>query len=205
MLLKDKLAERRLILASGSPRRRQILAEAGLPFTLAAPFEVAEVWPPEIPAERVAGYLAALKSDAYPEQLAPGDILLTADTTVVVDNRVLGKPADEAEAVEILTLLSGRAHKVITGVVLRTAAGRETLSAESTVWFRTLTPEEIRHYVVNFRPMDKAGAYAIQEWIGHVGITRIEGSFYNVMGLPIQMIYSALDNFKILKFKNLEI
>jgi septum formation protein len=193
MLLKDKLAGRRLILASASPRRRQILADAGLPFTLAEPYEAREVWPAGMPAERVAEYLAALKSDAYPVPLAPGDILLTADTTVVLGEKVLGKPADRAEAVQMLAELSGRAHKVITGVALRTSGSRETFGAESTVWFRPLTAEEIAYYVDAFRPMDKAGAYAIQEWIGYVGIERIEGSFYNVMGLPIQMIYNHLN------------
>jgi septum formation protein len=193
MLLRDKLKGRRLILASGSPRRRQILSEAGLPFTLAGSFEVDEVWPPGLPAGEVASYLAALKSDSYPVPLDVGDILLTADTTVVVDNRVLGKPVDEAEAAEMLKTLSGRAHKVITGVVLRTATERVGFAAESEVWFRELTRGEIDYYVATFRPLDKAGAYAIQEWIGHVGITRIEGSFYNVMGLPIQMIYAKLN------------
>jgi septum formation protein len=193
MLLKDKLAGRRLILASASPRRRQILADAGLPFILAAPYEAREVWPAGMPAGSVAEYLAGLKSDAYPVPLLPGDILLTADTTVVLGEEVLGKPADRAEAVQMLAGLSGRAHKVITGVTLRTPESRETFGAESTVWFRRLAPEEIAYFVDTFRPLDKAGAYAIQEWIGHVGIERIEGSFYNVMGLPIQMIYNHLN------------
>ena len=193
MLLKDKLAGRRLILASASPRRRQILADAGLPFTLAEPYEILEVWPPELPVAEVAEYLAALKSDTYPVPLAEEDILLTADTTVVLGEKVLGKPTGEAEAIEMLTALSGRAHKVITGVTLRTPDHSETFSAESEVHFRRLAAEEIDYYVRTFRPMDKAGAYAIQEWIGHVGIERIEGSFYNVMGLPIQMIYAKLN------------
>ncbi len=193
MLLKDKLKDRNLILASASPRRRQILEGAGLPFTLAASYEVDEIYPAGRPAGKVAEYLAALKSEAYPVPLAGGDILLTADTTVVLGERVLGKPADAREAVEMLTALSGRAHKVITGVTLRTATHTETFAAESTVRFRHLSREEIEYYVDAFRPMDKAGAYAIQEWIGHVGIERIEGSFYNVMGLPIQTIYTKLN------------
>jgi septum formation protein len=199
MLLKDKLRGRRLILASASPRRRQILADAGVPFTLAEPYALDEVWPDDLPVEEVAAYLAALKGDAYPHSLAEGDILLTADTTVVLDepvprrSRILGKPVDAAGAVEMLTALSGRSHRVITGVSLRTHDRRETFAAESAVWFRDLSREEIAYYVETFRPLDKAGAYAIQEWIGHVGITRIEGSFYNVMGLPIQMIYAKLN------------
>ncbi len=193
MLLKDKLARHRLILASASPRRRQILADAELPFVLAAPYEVDEVWPADLPVDRVAAYLAELKSDARPEPLARGDILLTADTTVVLGDRVLGKPRDEAEAVEMLAALSGRDHRVITGVTLRTPTRKDTFSAESTVRFRSLSREEIEYYVRTYHPMDKAGAYAIQEWIGYVGIERIEGSFYNVMGLPIQRICSHLN------------
>jgi septum formation protein len=194
MLLKDKLAEWRLILASGSPRRREILTDAGLPFTLAASYDVAEVWPAELPADEVAEYLAALKSEGYPEPLGPRDILLTADTTVLLDERILGKPHDETEAEEMLAALSGREHRVVTGVCVRTAEGAEMFSAQTKVWFRALTREETEYYARTFRPMDKAGAYAIQEWIGHVGIERIEGSYYNVMGLPIQQIYSRLDN-----------
>jgi septum formation protein len=210
MLLKDKLEGRRLILASGSPRRRQILADSGLPFVTAAPYETEEVWPEGMDAEKVAAYLAELKSEAFPEPLAVGDILLTADTTVVLEGQILGKPRDRDEAVRMLEQLSGREHKVITGVVLRcggsvgseerkggdgagTPENREVFSAESLVWFRELRLEEIDYYVDTFRPFDKAGAYGIQEWIGYVGCERIEGSFYNVMGLPIQIIYNHLN------------
>lgn len=200
MLLEEKLKGHTLILASASPRRRQILADAGLPFTLAEPYAVEETYPAGLPAERVAGYIAALKSDAFPVPLAPGDILLTADTTVVLDGRVLGKPRNGAEAEGMLAELSGRTHEVITGVVLRSGGGgasgkRDGFSAVSRVRFRALTSEEITYYVETFRPMDKAGAYGIQEWIGYVGIERIEGSFYNVMGLPMQMIYTRLEGF----------
>ena len=195
MLLQEKLIDRRLILASGSPRRRQILADSGLPFTLAAPYEAREVWPDDLSAEKVAQYLAALKSDAYPYPLGDNDILLTADTTVVLDGQVLGKPADEEDAVRMLHELSGRAHKVFTGVTLRSRGRRDEFTAESTVHFRRLAEEEIEYYVRTFRPLDKAGAYGIQEWIGYVGIERIEGSFYNVMGMPMQMIYTKLGCF----------
>ena len=141
MLLKDKLEGHKLILASGSPRRRQILADSGLPFSLAEPYEVDETYPADIAAEKVAEYLAALKSDAYPHPLGDKEILLTADTTVVLDDRVLGKPADEEEAVRMLHELSGRAHKVFTGVTLRSHDRRETFSAESTIRFRRLADE----------------------------------------------------------------
>ncbi len=146
-----------------------------------------------MPAARVAEYLAGLKSDACPEPLGPGDILLTADTTVILDGHILGKPRDEAEAREMLAALSGRDHTVTTGVVLRTPTRRRSFTDTTTVRFRHLTPGEIDHYVRTARPLDKAGAYAIQEWIGHMGITGIDGSFYNVMGLPIQMICDHLD------------
>ncbi|MDR2883032.1 MAG: Maf family nucleotide pyrophosphatase [Alistipes sp.] len=189
----DKLRGRRLILASASPRRRQILAGAELPFTLAAPYDVDEVWPEGMPAAEVAEYLAGVKSDAYPSPLGPEDILLTADTTVILDGTVLGKPRDGDDAREMLAALSGRTHTVTTGVVLRTPESRRSFTATTAVHFRRLTAGEIDHYVASARPMDKAGAYAIQEWIGHVGIERIDGSFYNVMGLPIQMIYDHLD------------
>ncbi len=195
MLLKDKLKDKRLILASGSPRRRQILSETGLPFTLADPYEVDEVWPADMPAEGVAAYLASLKSSMYPWPLAGGDILLTADTIVVCGGRVLGKPRGRRDAIDMIKELSGKSHKVITGVVLRSADRRDQFSVESEVWFRALSDEEIEYYVDTYNPMDKAGAYGIQEWIGYVGVSRIEGSFYNVMGMPMQAIYLHLDQF----------
>ena len=195
MLLHDKLKNYRLILASQSPRRRQLLSDAGLEFTLADRFECDETFPQDMPAEDVAEYLSRLKSDAYPEPLAEGDILLTADTVVIADNRVLGKPSDRAEAIEMISLLSGCDHEVITGCTLRTATRQRSFSVRSKVHFRALDREEIEYYVDCYRPFDKAGAYGIQEWIGYVGIEGIEGSFYNVMGLPVQRLYSILKEF----------
>lgn len=195
MLLHDKLKNYRLILASQSPRRRQLLSDAGLEFTLADRFECDETYPQDMPAEDVAEYLSRLKSDAYPEPLAEGDILLTADTVVIADNRVLGKPSDRAEAIEMISLLSGCDHEVITGCTLRTATRQRSFSVRSKVHFRALDREEIEYYVDCYRPFDKAGAYGIQEWIGYVGIEGIEGSFYNVMGLPVQRLYSILKEF----------
>lgn len=195
MLLHDKLKNYRLILASQSPRRRQLLSDAGLEFTLADRFECDETFPQDMPAEDVAEYLSRLKSDAYPEPLAEGDILLTADTVVIADNRVLGKPSDRAEAIEMISLLSGCDHEVITGCTLRTATRQRCFSVRSKVHFRALDREEIEYYVDCYRPFDKAGAYGIQEWIGYVGIEGIEGSFYNVMGLPVQRLYSILKEF----------
>lgn len=195
MLLHDKLKSYRLILASQSPRRRQLLSDAGLEFTLADRFECDETFPQDMPAEDVAEYLSRLKSEAYPESLAEGDILLTADTVVIANNRVLGKPSDRAEAIEMISLLSGCDHEVITGCTLRTATRQRSFSVRSKVHFRALDREEIEYYVDCYRPFDKAGAYGIQEWIGYVGIEGIEGSFYNVMGLPVQRLYSILKEF----------
>ena len=195
MLLHDKLKNYRLILASQSPRRRQLLSDAGLEFTLADRFECDETYPQDMPAEDVAEYLSRLKSEAYPEPLAEGDILLTADTVVIANNRVLGKPSDRAEAIEMILLLSGCDHDVITGCTLRTATRQRSFSVRSKVHFRALDREEIEYYVDCYRPFDKAGAYGIQEWIGYVGIEGIEGSFYNVMGLPVQRLYSILKEF----------
>ena len=192
MLLKDKLEGYRLILASASPRRRELLAACDLDFVLADKFECAECYPADLSADHVAEYLSQLKSNAYPYPLGEKDILLTADTVVILGDKILGKPHSEAEAVEMITSLSGATHKVITGVTLRTAKQTISFSAESLVSFRALEAEEIRYYVEKYRPLDKAGAYGIQEWIGYTAIERIEGSFYNVMGLPVQRLYTTL-------------
>ncbi len=195
MLLHDRLKDFRLILASQSPRRQQLLADAGLKYELAPRFECDEVFPDDMAADDVAGYLSRLKSEAYPAELGESDILLTADTVVVVDNDILGKPPSREEAIAMISSLSGRRHKVITGVTLRRKSAAKTFSVCSDVVFRALSAEEIAYYVDEYRPMDKAGAYGIQEWIGYVGIERIEGSFYNVMGLPVQRVYVELQEF----------
>ncbi len=195
MLLHDKLKSFRLILASQSPRRRQLLADAGIEYSLAPRFECEELYPESLPAVEVAEYLSRLKSEAYPAPLADGDILLTADTVVVAGGEVLGKPVDRADAIAIINKLSGREHEVITGVTLRSAVRTKSFSSRSVVRFRALSQEEIEYYVDTYSPMDKAGAYGIQEWIGYVGIEGIEGSFYNVMGLPIQRVYCELNEF----------
>ena len=193
MLLHDRLKNHRLILASASPRRRELLAACDLEFTLAEKFECEECYPADLDAEKVAEYLSQLKSNAYPHALVEGDILLTADTVVVLDcDTILGKPRSEEDARKMIELLSGATHKVITGVTLRTTERTISFSAESLVKFRELDAEEIAYYVEKYRPLDKAGAYGIQEWIGYIGIEGIEGSFYNVMGLPVQRLYSAL-------------
>lgn len=195
MLLHEKLRSRRLILASQSPRRRELLAASGLPFETAPRYECEEIYPPTLPAAEVPRYLSQLKSRAYPRPLAPGELLLTADTVVLLDGGILGKPRDREDAIRMLERLSGRSHTVVTGVTLRSADRRRSFSVRSRVRFRTLRDEEIRYYVDTFRPLDKAGSYGIQEWIGYAAIERISGSFFNVMGLPIQRVYTELEKF----------
>ena len=195
MILHEKLKSYRLILASQSPRRRQLLSEAGIEYELAPRFECDEVYPSSLEASKVAEYLSQLKNKAYPATLGEKDILLTADTIVVADNKILRKPADKADAFAMLSMLSGREHEVITGVTLRSAKQQKSFSAHSKVRFRNLTDEEINYYIEQYKPMDKAGSYGIQEWIGYVGIEGIEGSFFNVMGLPIQRVWCELDKF----------
>ena len=192
MLLKDRLQNHRLILASASPRRRELLAACDLDFVVAEKFECEEHYPADLATEKVAEYLSQLKSNAYPHTLVEGDILLTADTVVILDNKILGKPHSEAEAIEMLASLSGATHKVITGVTLRTTSRTVSFSSESLVSFRRLDEEEIRYYVEHYHPLDKAGAYGIQEWIGYTAIERLQGSFYNVMGLPVQKVCTLL-------------
>ena len=194
MLLHERLKPYRLILASQSPRRRELLAGSGLEFQLAERFECDESYP-AMPLTDVAEYLSRKKSDAYPVELAEADILLTADTVVIACGEILGKPHSRDEAIAMLRMLSGSTHEVATGVTLRTSTKSHSFTSVSKVRFRQLSLEEIEYYVDNYRPMDKAGSYGIQEWIGYVGIEHIDGSFYNVMGLPIQRLYCELDRF----------
>ncbi|MBQ6612643.1 MAG: septum formation protein Maf [Alistipes sp.] len=195
MLLHNKLRDYVVVLASASPRRRELLAATGIDFRLAPKFDCDESYPTTLPAEDVAPYLSALKSHAYPHSLAHNELLITADTVVILGNDVLGKPKDEEEARATLRRLSGNDHYVITGVTLRMQGSERTFSSRSRVRFATLTEEQIDYYVDNYRPMDKAGAYGIQEWIGYVGIEELEGSFYNVMGLPVQRLCRELEAF----------
>ena len=194
MLLYERLKPYRLILASQSPRRRELLAGSGLDFQLAERFECDESYP-AMPLTDVAEYLSRKKSDAYPVELAEADILLTADTVVIACGEILGKPHSRDEAIAMLQTLSGTTHEVATGVTLRTSTKSHSFTSISKVRFRPLSREEIEYYVDNYHPMDKAGSYGIQEWIGYVGIEHIDGSFYNVMGLPIQRLYCELERF----------
>lgn len=195
MLLHEKLQNHRLILASRSPRRRELLAGCDLHFEIAEGYEVEEVYPETLAAEKVPEYLSGVKADGYPYPLADGDILITADTVVISRGRILGKPHSREEAMEMIRELSGRTHLVVTGVSLRDNRRSVSFSAESKVSFRALSDEEIAYYVDTYKPFDKAGAYGIQEWIGRTAIESIEGSFYNVMGLPVAALYKHLTSF----------
>ena len=195
MLLHEKLKGFRLLLASQSPRRRELLAGSGLPCALEPRYEVEELYPDTLPAGEVPLYLSRLKSEGLPRPLEPDEILLTADTVVIAAGEILGKPRDREDALRMLRLLSGRGPTVESGVTLRSAERVHSFSASSEVFFRPLSEEELAYYVDTFRPYDKAGAYGIQEWIGYAAIERIEGSFYNVMGLPVQRLYVELEGF----------
>ena len=195
MLLHDKLKAFNVILASASPRRRELLRSVGIEYRLAEKFECEESYSPSLAAMDVAPYLAALKSHAYPAPLGYNDILITADTTVVLGDKVLGKPHDAEEACMMLRELSGKEHCVVTGVTLRMRDSERTFSSVSKVLFAPLSDEQIEYYVANYKPMDKAGSYGIQEGIGYVGIESIEGSFFNVMGLPVQRLCRELECF----------
>ena len=182
----------KLILASNSPRRRQLLTDLGLPYEIRL-LEVEENYPDHLSRGEVAEYLAAHKAAAYVPGLATNEVVLTADTIVCLENDVLNKPADVAEATAMLTRLQGRAHDVITAVCLRCGDGREVVfSDQTTVHFRALSPAEISHYIATAKPFDKAGAYGAQDWLGMVGINRLEGSYFTVMGLPTHRVWEEL-------------
>lgn len=182
----------KILLASNSPRRRELLAALSDDVTIAPSREVDESYPATLTPDEVAPYLSALKSEAYKDLAESDTILVTADTVVICDGRILGKPADRDEAIAMLTLLSGRSHHVVTGVTLRRGDKSVTFAESTEVVFSQLNPADIEHYVDRYRPYDKAGAYGIQEWIGYVGIESIRGDYYNVMGLPLNRLYQAL-------------
>ena len=183
----------KLVLASNSPRRRQLLTELGLTYEIRL-LEVDEEFPPHLHRAEVAEFLAARKAAAYLSGLAADEVLLTADTIVCLENDVLNKPADRAEAQAILSRLQGRAHDVFTGVCLRTGDGRQVLFSDQTiVHFRPLTTAEIDYYIDTCQPYDKAGAYGAQDWLGMAAIDRLEGSYFNVMGLPTHRVWAELE------------
>ena len=189
------LLPHKIILASNSPRRKELLAGLDVQFEVRVLKGIDESYPATLPTAEIAEYIAQKKAAAYRETIAADELVITADTIVVLGDEVLGKPKDAADARRMLRELSGQTHQVITGVVLTTKERQEHFSVVSNVTFKELTDDEIDYYVETYKPMDKAGAYGIQEWIGYVGVTRLEGSYFNVMGLPVQRIYEALRRF----------
>ena len=181
----------KLILASASPRRQRLMKDAGFTFEVWLK-NVEEKYPQELHWENVPEYLSKVKASAFREELKADEVLITADTVVCIHDRILGKPADRKEAISMLQELSGNRHLVVTGVSVTTRTEQLSFSSRTDVFFKRLSNEEIEFYVDTYKPFDKAGAYGIQEWIGYIGIERIEGSFYNVMGLPIQKLYETL-------------
>ena len=192
----ERINERyKVILASNSPRRRELLAGLGLQFEVRVLADIDENYPPTLPATQIAKYIAHKKAEANRTIMAKNEMIITADTIVVVDDMVMGKPTDDADAISMLSTLSGKTHKVITGVCITTLNKQTVFDVTTGVTFKTLTDEEINYYITHFHPTDKAGAYGIQEWIGYIGVTGLEGSYYNVMGLPVQRIYDELCEF----------
>ena len=195
MLLQEALRGRRIVLGSASPRRRELLAGLGLEFTVEATPGAPETYSPDLQPEEIPSVLAVSKSEAFHRPLEPDEILITADTVVICGEDILGKPAGEEDAARMLREISGRTHRVVTGVCLRDTERRHVFSCTSEVEFKPLTDEEIAYYIDRYRPFDKAGSYGIQEWIGYIGITSIRGSYFNIVGLPVQRLYTALSEF----------
>lgn len=190
-MLKNKLKKYKLILASGSPRRQQFFKDLDLDFEIRLK-EIEEVYPPELKASAITDYLAELKASAFEGELQPNEILITSDTIVWHNDKALGKPKDEADAFAILKSLSNTTHDVITSVCFKTVLETTVLNELTKVTFNELSDEAINYYLENYKPYDKAGAYGIQEWIGFIGVSKIEGSYANVMGMPTDKVYEYL-------------
>lgn len=189
------MSERKLILASNSPRRKELLSGLDFEYETRVIPDVDESYPDSIPLEEIAVYIAEKKASEYIKELKDGELLITADTVVLLENKILGKPVNEEESVSMLKALSGKTHKVITGVCLTSRQKQVSFSDFANVTFGQLNDSEINYYVSKYKPFDKAGAYGVQEWIGYVAVERIEGSYYNVMGLPVFRLYKELKNF----------
>lgn len=181
-----------IILASDSPRRKELMSGLGVDYVVRTLPDVDESYPADLAGAAIPEYISCEKADAYRSIMQPGELLITADTIVWLDGKVLGKPEGREGAVEMLRSLSGKSHQVFTGVCLTTTEWQKSFTAASDVEFDVLSEEEIRYYVDKYQPMDKAGAYGVQEWIGYIGVKSISGSFYNIMGLPIQKLYGEL-------------
>ena len=188
----DNLKKYRIVLASNSPRRKELLAGLGLEFTVRTKSGIDESYPSTLVGDEIPQYISKKKSDAYLLELADDELMITADTIVYCDGQVLGKPKDVADAKRMLRMLSGKTHDVITGVSITTKSLQHIFAVTSKVRFASLSDDEIDYYVTNYGPFDKAGAYGIQEWIGYIAVEGLEGSYFNVMGLPVQRLYSEL-------------
>lgn len=190
-MLKDLFKDKNIILASGSPRRQQFLKELGIDYEIRLK-EVEEVYPPKLRHFEISDYLAQLKSLPFENELKENDILITSDTIVWHNEKALGKPRNEKDAYEMLSSMSNKTHEVITSVCLKTISSQKTISSVTKVTFKSLSNKEIKYYINNYKPFDKAGAYGIQEWIGAIGITKIEGNYNTVVGLPVNLVYQEL-------------
>ena len=188
----DNLEKYKVILASGSPRRRELMAGLDVNYEVRILPDVDESYPDTLQGEEIPLYIAKEKADAYIPMMQPDELIITADTIVWLDGEVLGKPRDREDALQMLRTMSGRTHEVFTGVCITTTDWQRSFTAQTEVRFATLSEDEIIYYVDNFKPMDKAGAYGVQEWIGFIGVENISGSYYNIMGLPVQKLYREL-------------
>lgn len=188
----DNLKKYKIKLASNSPRRRELLSGLGIDYEVKLLPGIDETYPSTLTGEEIPVYIAREKADAYRPSMQPGELIITADTIVYIDGEVLGKPKDETEAIGMLQKLSGRSHQVITGVCLTTTEFQKSFASVTEVTFDQLSEEDIRFYVEHYHPMDKAGSYGVQEWIGFIGVTGLKGSYFNVMGLPVQRLYQEL-------------
>ena len=188
----DNLKKYDIILASNSPRRKELLGGLGVDYEVRTLPDVDESYPDTLQGADIPLYIAKEKADAYRNMLKPGELMITADTIVWLDGQVLGKPTDREDALRMLRAMSGRTHEVFTGVCITTTEWQRSFAARTEVRFSKLGEEEIAYYVDTFQPMDKAGAYGVQEWIGYIGVENISGSYYNIMGLPIQRLYKEL-------------
>jgi septum formation protein len=193
-MLNEKFKNHNIILASGSPRRQQFLKELDIDFEIRLK-EIEEIYPDHLQAEEITDFLAKLKASAFENDLQDKEVLITSDTIVWLENKALGKPSDASQAVKMLTEMSGKTHKVITSVCIKTTQKELVFHDETLVTFAKLTLKEIEYYLNNYQPFDKAGSYGIQEWIGLVAIEKIEGSYANVVGLPTHKLYKELMNF----------
>lgn len=189
------MVDYKIILASNSPRRRELLAGLDIDFEVRVLPDIDESYPATLPVMETAEYIAAKKAAVYQQKMAADELVITADTVVIVGDEVLGKPADAAEAAQMLRKLSGRSHQVVTGVCLTTLQQSVQFSVTTDVTFKQLNNKEIDYYIKKYQPFDKAGAYGIQEWIGYIGCTGLRGSYYNVMGFPVQRVYAELQQF----------